>query len=751
MLRIINMKFSRIKETTLFLSFILLSHFSFGVKQHHGEIPAISIEEICAKYPERIQRLFSSLNLDYAGLSQVKAAVKKNDMAGACRELVKYYRAAKSGSWLRMKNVPASAARSPQGDSILADIFTFQSVSGKQARLPNNYLDWYHLGPTNDQEWAFFINRHFFYAPLLKAYKATGNEDYVAKFSSLVADWVISNPIPANLKKNNTPPWRLLEAGLRMGEVWPFAFYNLQLCDKFSDATRILMLSSLTDHANYIKSQHGKQHNHVAMELNGLCMVALAWPEFKDAPGWYDHAVQKMVEELTLEVYPDGTQKELTNHYHNVALVNFEGFMTNSEKAGKKLPDAFIKTIESMYDYDAGVLRPDGFALLNNDSDLNDDRPFLIRAANRMEREDWKYVATNGRQGKMPKRPASVFYPYAGHMVMRNGWTNNAHWSFFDAGPWGLSHQHNDKLHFSLFANGQDLLVDAGRMYYKRDEWRTYFNLARSHNTILVDGMGQNQEPPGTVNAPLPVVQSIQPGFDFCMATFKGGFGDKWDFAGGSWQYHTTTDNIPVEHTRAVIYIKNKFWVVVDRMKVDQQRKISPLWHFNPTCEVKMEGNSIVTTNAGRGNLRITPVSAIKWDVNLIKGREKPEIQGWYSESYNKVEPNYCAQYDANIKQSSTFAWVMLPGVGKIPSIKTEVLPSPEGTMRMKIFIPGQSAVEIAVRTDGEEAVKLSNGLILEGACAVLSAGKAPWVAEGRIKDPTGKTVAESFTGIKTK
>jgi len=717
---------------------------NLSIQNEKRDISLLTIEDICSKYPERIQILFNALNLDYTGLEQVKIAVLNKDWVTACSELVKYYKNSESASWLRLKKPLINANRDAKGDSVIADVFTFQAVTGKQPRLKNGFIDWQNKGPNQDIEWTYFLNRHFFYSQLLNAYKATGNEKYVMAFSNLVTDWVISNPFPKEGKKTTNPAWRLLEAGLRMGEVWPKAFFNLQNAEKFSQASRILMLSSLPDHANYILNNHARQHNHAAMEINGLSQVALCWPEFKEAANWYDHALTKMIEELELEVYPDGAQKELTYMYHNVALYNFEAFKQNSESAKKILPDKFLKIIESMYNYDAYVLRPDKKGLLNNDSDIGSEEKRITSAAKTFNRNDWKYISSNGKEGEKPKE-TSIYFPYAGHMLMRNGWEEKSHWSFFDVGPWGLSHQHNDKLHFSLYANGQDLLVDAGRLYYKADDWRLYFNLSASHNIILVDGKGQYQQPK-VVEKPLPVVQSIQPEFDFCMSSYDGLYGDLWyDFP---WQYQKATDSIPAKHTRAVIYLKDKFWVIVDRMHIDKPREITPLWHFNPSCEVKIENNSIVTTNAGKGNLRITPVSAIPWKVNLVKGQEKPVIQGWYSEYYNKKEPNYCALYTSKIQKSSTFAWVLLPGMDKIPNVKTEILPSPEGTLRMRIVVPNSSPVEIAVRVSGEGQVSLSDGFILDGACAIILKGKTPLVAEGRIKDKTGKIVKVSFMDI---
>ena len=52
---------------------------------------------------------------------------------------------------------------------------------------------------------------------------------------------------------------------------------------------------------------------------------------------------------------------------------------------------------------------------------------------------------------------------------MRDGWHERAHWAWFDAGPWGIAHQHNDKLHLSVSPFGRDVLVDTGRYNYTEE------------------------------------------------------------------------------------------------------------------------------------------------------------------------------------------------------------------------------------------------------------------------------------------
>jgi hypothetical protein len=181
------------------------------------------------------------------------------------------------------------------------------------------------------------------------------------------------------------------------------------------------------------------------MEISALATIATNFPEFKLSNEWLDYSVATMAESMKGQVYPDGVQTELTSHYHNVALANFVLFKEICDRANKPLPDFFNQTIETMYSYIAHAIRPDGFRILNNDGDRGSDRELVLEAAKKFNKKDWAYIASNGKTGSKPSDGPSYFFPWAGQLISRSGFEVQAHWSFFDVGPWGSGHQHNDK------------------------------------------------------------------------------------------------------------------------------------------------------------------------------------------------------------------------------------------------------------------------------------------------------------------
>jgi Heparinase II/III N-terminus/Heparinase II/III-like protein len=706
-------------------SLIKLNAPKMSITSNGQDLSTLSIKELYSLCPNRIENLFVKLDLDKKGLETVKKAVTIKDFPAACEALITYYKEAETVTWLRNKTLTMSVSCQDLADAILNDTFTFQLVTGRVPRHDSGLLDWSYLGPQNDKEWGWFLNRHYHLLHLYVAYQKTGNLSYVHCINNHVIDWVLSNPCKTNPQIWDT--WRGLEVAFRVMH-WATVFYALQQVTEFSDASRILMLSSISEHASCLRYMHTWRPNLLIKEMNGLATAALCWTEFKDANKWFKYASSRLINQSKQQVYPDGVHKELTSHYHLSTLQNFEKFAQLLSASGYNISLELKDRLECMWNYLAYSMRPDGHSLLNNDSDRDYNRPLVSEAATAYQRPDWIYIATNGFSGKKPKGEPSKFFPWAGQMIMRSGWDDSAHWAVFDIGPLGTNyHIHHDKLHLSIAAYGRDLLVDSGRFRYVRDRFWAYFRESASHNVILIDGKGQKNDTK-QLHSPIIKNSAIAPEFDFAKGTFNGGFRDIQGKAA---------------HSRAVIYLRGKYWVVIDRIFTNKPRIIEAIWHFHPDCTVTVQGQSVGSIDADVGNLKIFPISNFSWTVDIVKGQESP-MQGWWSREYNHITPSPTAIYSTEIAASTTFAWVLAPAKGKIPKISVKILPSPKASIFFTVKIDGELEEKIAVRMSGDEVINLGDGLELNGDCAILRIGKKPLVALGCISDIDDNIIAIS-------
>ncbi len=650
-----------------------------------------TVEEVCKAYPEKMKTMLGEFNLDYKGMEKVKQASNSGNIVEACTQLLEYYKNGNTAQFLRKVQPQKTTKTEALSDTILTNVFVVQNVRGKVPVDADGHRNWYYKGPNNDREWAWLSNRHSQINHVFDVYFETGNPKYAEYIDLFLRDFIIkSMPYPA--VKSSTSVWRGLEVSFR-AKVWSRIFYGLLNSNYLSPATELLMLASLPDHAHYNRNFHGG-NNWLTMEISALATVATNFPEYKKSPEWLSYSIKTMTESMKGQVYPDGVQTELTSHYHNVALANFVLFKNICDNANQPLPDFYNQTIESMYSYSTHIVRPDGNRVLNNDGDLGSNVKLILKGAGKYNHPDWEYIATNGRLGEKPVDGPSYFYPYAGQLISRSGFDKNAQWSFFDIGPWGSGHQHNDKMHISISAFGRDLLVDAGRFAYTGEvagKFRPYAKGTQGHNTVLIDGKGQMADIRVTEK---PLSRShfkIMPEFDYAWNSF-----DKF------------YDVKRVKHTRALFYVRGNFWVVVDNIKTRRPHEIETLWHWHPDCNVQEKVNGIVLTNNEKGNLKIIPIGKTDWNIEFVQGQENPEIQGWYSKEYNKYTPNVATVYSTKIDAGETFVWLLVPSEKENPELSAKIVSKNSKRVKLKVENQKKESWEITIPFSNSKKAKLS-------------------------------------------
>jgi hypothetical protein len=144
-----------------------------------------------------------------------------------------------------------------------------------------------------------------------------------------------------------------------------------------------------------------------------------------------------------------------------------------------------------------------------------------------------------------------------------------------------------------------------------------------------------------------------------------------------------------------VIYLRGRGWIVIDHLRGKGRHRITPLWHFHPDCTVALRGDAVETTDAGKGNLHVRPLGTLRWKVKLVKGQEKPALQGWYSERYGSARPATCAVYEAAMNGSVTFGWVMTPGRGRPKPLEIEWVKATAGVAHLRT--PGGREIRVVM------------------------------------------------------
>ena len=604
------------------------------------------------------ERFFEEIDLAYPGLEQVKSAVQQGDYARAKAELVAHMTTRKTPVPPESTETADSETLS-EANRVMEHVFT---LVGHPPQKIGKEIRW-NEDPVNYDQWAISLNRHSHWVTLGRAYRQTKDEKYAREFADQLLSWIKAMPVQIGQRYfqglDDRPGLSSLslDAGIRMGQTWIPAYAYFLHSPSFAVDAHIAMLKAFRDHALYLMDpKHFRSFsNWGLMESNGLYHIGVFFPEFRAAETWRETAMERLYAELDKQVYPDGAQIELTSGYHQVSLRNFVLAMRFGRLNDQKIPEDYLSKLERMYHYDLYMAMPNLRMPALNDGGWTDIRPpmkegfefFPVRA-------DFQWAATEGKEGARPET-ASCAFPYAGHFVMRAGWNPDDPYLFFDGGPFGYGHQHEDKLNIVVYSHGRVHITDPGNYQYDTSKWREYILSTRAHNTVMVDGLEQHlrglPREQYIVSEPLPHTWIAEPAFDYVSAQYGEGYGPQRDRT--------------VTHTRSILFVKPDLWIVTDFLKPSDKaaHAYESMFHLDAEAvETLGNGLSVETRNAGGGNLGIYGVAPPGTVVDIVSGRETPTVQGWMPRNgISKCEPIPTPIFRAKGSGTLALSYVLCP------------------------------------------------------------------------------------------
>jgi hypothetical protein len=510
-------------------------------------------------------------------------------------------------------------------------------------------------------EWLYRLNRHGWWPVLGLAYKLTGNEIYPRTFENQLLDWIKKCPPPSKISEKS-PNWRLMEAALRMRVSWIPSFAIFLKSSNFSPEAKMAMLRSIYDHARFL-SLFKTRLNHLLREINGLACVSVYFPEFREAKEWLDIALSRLEGEVLVQINPDGSHVEVSTGYQWLVLDELEAaYDLLKVHDSSSLAETLGTILKKMYELLVYVIRPDGTFPEINDGFLRWKHHRMVEAAKKFERSDFLFVGSDGLQGTPPAQCSKAF-ENAGWYVMRSGWSTDARYLFFDAGPHGGYHGHEDKLSIEVFAFGQSFVVDSGSYTYEKENpYRAYFVGSQGHNTVLVNGLSQMRrwmdEPPSNQKKPESFATWISnETCDYVSSCYAGGYGE---FSLEKPKKKALITD--VRHTRHVLFVKPDYWMLADEIEASHPYCYDILFHTPPGIAVKEAGNKqIILSKSDDGpGLRIIPAEPGNVEVSCVAGTETP-IQGWYSVGHLKKTPSEVVIYRSDNRESVLLLTLLFP------------------------------------------------------------------------------------------
>ena len=549
--------------------------------------------------------LIEALNLDHPGLEAAKGAATPEEKL---REIARYFRHSTFDRSHVRRNAP------PQADLTEADRVLAGHMMGHH--WPER-VDW-DANPYGYIEWSIRIHGFPFFTPLEAAWDATKNPKYAKGIENIITDWMARTPMPYGVRSGGLAWGHSLIVSQRAYCTLVDAFAPLCACAEVADRTLIDMLKSMYEHVVYLRQfESFPPSNKTISEGRSMLAMACSFPEFREAETWYDVANQRLLDDMRVQVLPDGASYELTPGYQMAIASWFLAAFQVAQKFGRSLPAELEAGIRRMYDWCVSITRPDFSRPSVSDAGSLDAkyRNALTEPGRFLGNQAAIWVGTEGQEGAPPDY-TSIARPDSGYFAMRSDWDRNAVYMLFEGGPFGRFHQHEDMLSFDLFAHGQPFIVDPGIASYYPNAWTTYYRTTEAHNAVLVDGRGQKRRtqtiPEWVASARDKTVWRSDERSDVAVATYDA----RWDGL-----------DADIRHRRAVMFVKPGYFLLFDELLGEGTHTYEALFHFMPyRVLIDPDTRAVRTGRMSPPNLEILPL--VKMTPRLVCGQNDP-VQGW--------------------------------------------------------------------------------------------------------------------------
>ncbi|MEF2071096.1 alginate lyase family protein [Consotaella aegiceratis] len=458
-------------------------------------------------------------------------------------------------------------------------------------------IDWLHQ-PGDDPEWIFAFNRMRFWICLGQAYAVTKDEKYARAFAEQLVSWI-------DTVKRDDPrcekAWRSIEAGLRL-EYWLKAMAYFEGSAAITPEVMEKFIASVTEHAEFIMgvwNSYNLMSNWGVLANHGLFIAGLMLPTNPRTQEYVATALDRLAQEIRIQVYDDGTHWEQSPMYHNEVAHDYLDVVLLAKRNGIALPEPIEEKTRAMCRVDAIWAKPDGHEVAMGDSDDIDLRDIVTRGAYLFADPEMKaagyarldfdsvwdlgFDAVGEYDALAFRRPAETDFALgdSGNFYIRSGWGEADTFLHFHCGTLGAGHGHSDQLHVDLFAHGEDILIDPGRYTYVDKPERYEFKDSDAHNTTTVDGRNFYVCTDSWGCSKL--ARAVNRRF-----VSKGGYG----YAEGGHLGYADLETGSVFVNRRVLVIKPDIVVLCDEFYAHAAHTYQQYFHFNNAGAVTGEGRA---------------------------------------------------------------------------------------------------------------------------------------------------------------
>lgn len=358
------------------------------------------------------------------------------------------------------------------------------------------------------------LNRHFQFALLAKDYFASGDKKYLEKLIEVFEDWNLKNPFLWGISWTS-----VMEVAIRCSNwCWMYGFLSLakDIPDDLFSKIRIGIIN-MTDYICQHFSRYSSANNHLIVEMYAVGQAGILC----DNKAWINLSIRTLTEQLPIQNYSDGVNKELSLHYQSFYMEAMGLMERLMVKNNVPVPSSWNPMFEKMSKYLRDCMGEYGEVVEFGDNDEgkildlhggeeNHYRYVLglmscllkrryIEVVDSSENINWIFTDSeieSSNNKSLYKPEGSVCYKEGGNTILRS--TDNRVLIGIDHAALGFgsiaAHGHADALSFQMFIDGEPVFVDPGTYIYHCDlKDRNAFRKTENHNTVCVDGKDQSE------------------------------------------------------------------------------------------------------------------------------------------------------------------------------------------------------------------------------------------------------------------
>lgn len=511
--------------------------------------------------------------------------------------------------------------------------------------------DW-EKDPFGNRSWQWRLNWLSFISYLMAYHRASGDNRVLDFAQEGIQSW-LGNYLDTDTNYPFEFIWHDHATALRAEQLVLFAYYCREYAPDWAKKNEKFLAyleQALEVHGQWlVRDDFYSEHTNHGLEQARVLLLLGTVFNGKQATEWRRTAIHRISSELDFSFTREGVHVENSPAYHIFVFKVFSGIIKDypAEMLGD-LAEQFDQFSAKALEFVTHILRPDGkLPPIGDTEQLPTSDAYREMFGDMPEYQHLRYALTNGKQGEVPPKLNRV-YPLSGYAIFRDRWPDakNYHLAFHiiaKVGCLSRYHHQQDEGHISVYAGGEDWLIDSGMYnYINKDPIRRYMRGRPGHNVPLISDASYEQDFDHRMNA-WQVLEHSEEETSPRLAM-------QLDVLPPVTQIRRV--NMDMEST--VLRVEDSF-----SADDEQERSITLQWHIPQDKTITIEGQAVKVESSSGNKMTIVMKGPSPSDISVSGGVKDSKVFSCVSYKANSYEPSQVVKvvYEAvkSLEVSSVF------------------------------------------------------------------------------------------------